>query len=315
MIAGAGGAAAAAGAAVWGTGAYRHRRGDTALDRIRRVCSSPLLATPQVRTMVLGPSSGEEADAAADPPKPGETLAAATLGGRGGSVRSSVSPGRSYVSGSGGSGSAATPLLHAAEPSSDVTVAQPMAPMPSPLLGAGDAAGGGGGDDESEQEEMTISSSSAACATGAPALPRIAAWLDCAVREDERRLIWERIVAVLGADARGVRLLRRAKDGWTHDPYPSDRVVAVRDAVLQACTAPVVTGGVDDGGVESVTTRDDGLYVNFHEGVRLSLGQKYVIVSRYRQKISRRKRENMRVTLVDDAYRAQEGGETEAATC
>lgn len=133
----------------------------------------------------------------------------------------------------------------------------------------------------------------------------IAAWPDRHLSCEERKLILQRVAAALGPEAEGVELRPPADcDAWSRDPYVGERGAAVVREVLQACNAPTVTD-TEDGGVASVQITEDGYFVNFNSGLRLSLAQKFVILAKYRKRVPQRLR-RVRVTLIDETFREEQ---------
>eukprot|EP01062_Namystynia_karyoxenos_P065567 TRINITY_DN5926_c0_g1_i1.p1 TRINITY_DN5926_c0_g1~~TRINITY_DN5926_c0_g1_i1.p1 ORF type:complete len:570 (+),score=115.43 TRINITY_DN5926_c0_g1_i1:99-1808(+) len=132
---------------------------------------------------------------------------------------------------------------------------------------------------------------------------RIGVWPDKHLSNEEKKLVAERLARDLSAAEFSVELQRPPKD-LRHDPYIAPACGQASAAVRTACLAPVVTADAD-GGVASVRVTEDGHFVSFRPGIRLTLAQKYVILSKYRAKLPRRTR-GVHVTLIDDAFRAEQ---------
>lgn len=139
----------------------------------------------------------------------------------------------------------------------------------------------------------------------------LAAVPDAHLANEERKLVEERAAAALcgdgGAARPPVRVVARPDAGaaYARDPYGDPAHAAVQRAVYDACHAPVVAAA-PGGGVVSVNITEDGHYVRFATGVRLSVAQRYVIVHKYREKLrtaaKARWKQGVRVTLMDDGF-------------
>lgn len=157
-----------------------------------------------------------------------------------------------------------------------------------------DPTGGGGGDGE-----WLLQSDAKA---------RIGAWPDRHLSHTDKKLVMRRLTSALGVDAARIALCPSKRDHWAHDPYVvDDAAAAVAREVRKACVAPVVTDR-EDGGVIGAQITEDGVFVPFQRGVRLSLQQKDVILARYMAKLPRKQpKPRPNVTLIDDLYREEHG--------
>eukprot|EP01062_Namystynia_karyoxenos_P065199 TRINITY_DN5855_c0_g1_i2.p1 TRINITY_DN5855_c0_g1~~TRINITY_DN5855_c0_g1_i2.p1 ORF type:complete len:571 (+),score=99.89 TRINITY_DN5855_c0_g1_i2:60-1772(+) len=133
--------------------------------------------------------------------------------------------------------------------------------------------------------------------------PAFGAWPDKHLSNEEKKLVAERVRNILADTGIQVQIKRPPKD-LAHDPYAGERHGAVVEAVRQACAAPLVAA-TGDGGVTGVQITEDGHYASFRPGIRLTLAQKYAILSKYRAKLPRR-RKSVHVTLIDDAFREEQ---------
>lgn len=126
---------------------------------------------------------------------------------------------------------------------------------------------------------------------------------------EELKLVDERVAAALGAEAPRVEWCQRKGGGsFAHDPYLSAEQVRVQRACYDACVGamlPAPGAAGPPGGVAAATVTEDGHYIRFAAGVRLSVAERYAIRYKYRRKLPRAYR-SVRVVLMDDDFDAEQ---------